>query len=260
MALGLLVLMSGSQERSWAADPMSVELTTYDDGWSCPADCDAHVVFSDLHNGTRNAFLPAAGADPFANRASAAQCAEGKECAICFEENAESCIVAIYRGNGPPKGRVDATPAFMKEWCDKASQPAAVAKECKRLKANAAKFSGRINCIAEPGRAECRSKMEAAAAAKAADLPEFRKCEQLGRKKYNQQQPELSLERSANAGCAYFENQKKTNSNGVSWQMLSPGACRGSFFVGPNGTDCCSKDPMQAAVDFIECKFFYPEP
>ena len=34
-----------------------MDITSYDDGRSCPADCDSHVVFRNVHNGTANAFL-----------------------------------------------------------------------------------------------------------------------------------------------------------------------------------------------------------
>jgi hypothetical protein len=245
-----------------AEDAATLTMTTYDDGFSCPGDCDAHVVFRKQHNGTRNAFLPAVGADPLANRANAAQfpCVKGKECVVCFAEAKESCIVTTYRGTGPPLGRVDATPAFMKEWCDKPALPEAIATECKRLKGNAASLAARINCIAEPSHEKCKAKMDAAAAAKTADAPEFQKCVAMGVAKYNAQQSDANLHRSLEADCPYYQNQRQTNSNGVSWQKLSPGACREGYFVGPNGTDCCSRDTMQAAVDFLECRWFYPTP
>ena len=66
------------------------------------------------------------------------------------------------------------------------------------------------------------------------------------------------LHRSLSVDCPY-ENQRQTNSHGDSWQKLSPGARREGFFVGPNGTDCCSGDPVQAAVDIVECRWFYPK-
>lgn len=257
--LALLMLLAAP---AYAEDAATLTVTTYDDGVSCPGDCDAHVVFHNQYNGTRNAFLPAAGADPLVNRANAAQfkCVRGEACVVCFAEAGESCIIAIYRGTGPPRGRVDVTPAFMKEWCDKPALPEAVTTECKRLKQNAASLAARVNCFAEPAHEKCKSKMESGAAAKAADAPEFQKCVAVGVTKYNAQQSDANLHRSLSAGCAYYENQRETNSAGVSWQKLSPGACREGFFVGPNGTDCCSGDTMQAAVDFLECRAFYPKP
>lgn len=257
--MAALILIAGA---AYADDAVTLSLTTYDDGFSCPGNCDAHVVFRKQYNGTRNAFLPADGADPLANRANAAQfpCVKGRECVVCFTEQSESCIVAMYRGTGPVVGRVDATPAFMKEWCEKAAVPEAIATECRRLKQDAATLAARINCIAEPTHAKCKSKMEAAVAARAADAPEFEKCLAMGVEKYNAQQSDANLHRSVNADCPYYENQRQTNSQGKSWQKLSPGACREGLFVGPNGTDCCSGDPMQAAVDFLECRSFYPKP
>jgi hypothetical protein len=246
-----------------ADEAATLTMTTYDDGVSCPGGCDAHVVFAKKYNGTRNAFLPAAGVDPLANRGEAARfpCVDGQACVVCFAEAGDSCIVTTYRGEGPPHGRVDATPAFMKEWCDKPALPVAVSTECARLKANAASLAARINCFAEPAHDKCKSKMETAAAAKSADAPEFQKCVAMGGpRNYNVQQPDASLHRSVRAGCPYYQNQRQTNSAGASWQKLSPGACREGFLVGPNGTDCCSADPMQAAVDFLECRWFYPRP
>lgn len=259
MILAFLILIANPAH---AEDAATLTVTTYDDGFSCPGNCDSHVVFRKDHNGTRNAFAPAVGANPLANRTNAAQfpCVKGKGCVVCFAEASESCIVTVYRGAGPPLGRVDATPAFMKEWCDKANLPGAIAAECKRLQSNAAALAARVNCIAEPSHDKCKVKMEAATAAKAADAPEFQKCLAMGVVKYNAQQSDANLDRSLEAGCPYYENQRQTNSNGVSWQKLSPGACREGYFVGPNGTDCCSGDPMQAAVDFRECRSFYPTP
>jgi len=255
----VFVLVAGPAQAEEAA---TLTMTTYDDGVSCPGGCDAHVVFNNRYNGSRNAFSPAEAGDPLANRASASQfrCVNGKECVVCFAEASDSCIVTTYRGTGPPLGRVDATPAFMKHWCNKPALPEAVSTECKRLKANAASLAARINCFAEPAHDKCRDKMASAAAAKAADAPEFQKCVAMGVRSYNAQQPDSNLDRSLSADCPYYENQRQTNSSGDSWQKLSPGACREGFFVGPNGTDCCSGDTMQSAVDFLECRWFYPKP
>src|SRR5690606_8029978 len=156
----------------------TLTLTTYDDGVSCPADCDSHVVFSPRHNGTRNALAPAAGSDPLANRADAVRfpCTRDAPCVVCFAEPSDSCITTVYRGSGPPLGRVDATPAFMKQWCDEPMLPAAVVTECARLRGNAARLEARVNCFAEPTHPLCAAKMEAAAAVKEADAPEFAKC------------------------------------------------------------------------------------
>lgn len=241
------------------ASPMS--LTTYDDGRSCPANCDAHVVFHRSHNGTANAFLPGDGRDPLGNRAHAGDhpCVAGKPCVVCFDDDVASCLVAVYRGNGPPPGRVDATPAFMRETCGKPSPPAAVATECTRLTRAAADLERRINCIANPAHPECHSRMAAAEAARAADEPELARCRRSGVEAYNAAQPDPTLHRSPHAGCEYYLNRRKTNSHGTTWMMLSPAACRSGTFVGPNGTDCCSGDVLQAAVDVAECRWFYPK-
>ena len=81
----------------------------------------------------------------------------------------------------------------------------------------------------------------------------------MGAAAYDRQQRDSTLHRSVEAGCPYLENQRKSNTKGMSWMMLSPAACRADHFVGPSGTDCCSADPMQAAIDLVECRWFYPK-
>lgn len=39
------------------ASAREMQLTIYDDGYSCPANCDAHVVFAPSDNGTRYPFI-----------------------------------------------------------------------------------------------------------------------------------------------------------------------------------------------------------
>src|SRR5678815_3529015 len=66
--------------------------TTYDDGKRQPGNCDAHVVFHPSVNGTRNAF------DPASTRESPRKCVKDQFCRICFSEQADSCMLARYRG------------------------------------------------------------------------------------------------------------------------------------------------------------------
>jgi hypothetical protein len=58
---------------------------------------------------------------------------------------------------------------------------------------------------------------------------------------------------------ATVHRYNRAESRRHSWQKLAPGACRTDHFVRPNGTDCCSGEPLQSAVDFVECRFFNPQ-
>lgn len=84
----------------------SLTPTAYDDGRSCPANCDAHVVVNPHHNGSVLLRLPSSPVDrPL-------PCAIGSRCLVCFSSDAKDCIETTYRGAGPPRGRADFTPAF----------------------------------------------------------------------------------------------------------------------------------------------------
>jgi hypothetical protein len=43
---------------AWPAHARDMKLTIYDDGLSCPGNCDSHVVMFRTDNGTRFAFRP----------------------------------------------------------------------------------------------------------------------------------------------------------------------------------------------------------
>lgn len=240
-----------------AQEARTVEATMYNDGHSCPGGCDAHVVFQKSMNGTPNAFLP-----PLANRDAARDhaCVSGQPCMICFDETDASCITVLYRGSGPPDGKFDFTPAFFDAWCPKSTKPAALESECGRIGDAERSYSSRINCFATPDADACAAVMTAAAAAQAADAPEYLLCEELGVTAYNQQQSDTSRHRSTRAGCGYSENTRKENSRGVKWQVLLPGACAAGSFVGRDGLDCCSSTLAVAAYLHPECTPYYPKP
>ena len=229
-------------------------LTTYDDGRSCPAGCDSHVVFRSVHNGTANAFRPGTGADPFAIRSAAHlhKCTRGDPCVICFAPETSSCLITTYRGSGPKEGRFDVTPAFMREWCARAGLPAELKEKCTSHMRAAERLAAKVNCIANPDHSLCRATMTAAVAAKAEDEPRFERCVQIGERAYNNSISDPSLKRTH--ACAYFLNRRHPTGN---WQLLAPGACQDGYFVGKNGLDCCSADPVQAAIDPTECGDFY---
>ena len=77
---------------TWVAIPLAVpalaremRLTIYDDGISCPANCDAHFVMNRADNGTSFAFRPDSG------RTAPQRCPVNEDCTICFDESDGSC-------------------------------------------------------------------------------------------------------------------------------------------------------------------------
>lgn len=237
-----------------ADDALSMTLTSYDDGRSCPGNCDAHVVFSAVHNGTANAFRPAKAEDPLAARRAnlRAPCRVGEDCAICFGKAASSCIVTTYRGSGPKRGRFDVTPAFLKARCGQPGLPEALDEKCRSHMAAARRLAQRVSCIERPSHPSCVEVMRAAVAAKETDTPRYERCKELGQRAYNTSVEDPSLEREHD--CAYFANRRHPTGG---WLLLTPGACRDGYFVGKSGLDCCSADPVQAAIDPVECGQFY---
>ncbi len=234
---------------------LTFDLTSYDDGRSCPGDCDAHVVFHSSHNGSANAFAPAAGDDPLADRADAdarKKCVRGEACAICFNTENASCLVTTYRGSGPPRKRFDVTPAFLKEWCGREPLPATLAAKCESHMAAAARLAAKTNCIATPEDPACVDAMSAAIAAKEEDTPRYNQCKAMGQSAYNAAQEDDALKREH--GCAYWANRRHPSDE---WILLTPGACKEGYYVGRDGLDCCSADPVQAAIDPLECSPYY---
>ena len=236
---------------SAVADEMKA--TMYDDGLACPANCDSHVVFAARHNGTNNAFAP-----PIGNRSHPAKCVVGQECVICFGEPDESCITAVYRGAGPPKGRFDFTPAFFSENCDRTDLPGPLAQECAALKPQVEIYRRRINCFEKADDEPCKSIIATAEQEKEADKSERDACLAEGEAHYNARQTDQSRQRSL--GCNYEKFGTGKNSNGDTWLKLLPGACRDGTYVGPFGTDCCSNNLFAAAKLGAECRKFFPKP
>ena len=250
--VGCVTMRGGDQARIMKA-------TTYDDGRSCPGNCEAHVVFkAKAHNGTLNAFRPSSKGGSFSNRHSGQlkTCDKGKRCAICFGQGDDTCMLAVYRGNGPAVGRFDFTPKFMLSRCREKGLPKTFATFCKSHFRTAAKLAKKINCIKNPTHAKCAATLTQARAAKAADLPKYRLCKKMGEKKYNKAQADR-LARRAN-DCTYFRNIPAcTRAKPCGRWRLAPASCRSGYFVGKNGLDCCSADPVQAAIDPVECGVFY---
>jgi hypothetical protein len=129
---------------SVAQTAVKMKLTMYDDGRSCPAGCDAHVVLHPTNNGTPNAYLPTSEAGTHK------KCISNQTCKICFDADPQSCMIVRYRGNGPHQNTFDFTPAFYEQNCSQSDIPSALAAHCASLRTQARRLEGRINCFQEP--------------------------------------------------------------------------------------------------------------
>jgi hypothetical protein len=227
----------------------TVKLTIYDDGLSCPHECDAHVVFHKSMNGTQFAHAPKAPAKPYG------RCLVGSTCRLCLESGEKQCLEAIYRGGGPPPDTFDFTPRFYLSACATSPAQPALAAQCTALKHAAASLDGLRNCIAEPGHVARREMMERATTAREQDRAEYERCRLVGEARYNPTKP-VAQQRSLS--CAYERvGTGGPNSKGVTWRKLLPGACRDGTFVGRDGLDCCSGIPLSDGPLRRECRHFY---
>jgi len=227
----------------------SIKLTIYDDGRSCPANCDAHVVFHRSLNGTTFAHDPSRSSAPFK------KCAVDTPCQICFDNYSTSCMTVMYRGNGPHANTFDFTPKFYEDNCPNLAIPDQLKQQCKSLKAAANALEGRTNCITDPSNPKCVALMKTANSLQAADQPLYDLCIRDGETAFNRGRP-IAQQRSND--CAY--EKKGTggpNRRGATWKRLLPGACRTGTFVGRDGLDCCNGHPFTDGPLGIECKGFY---
>ena len=228
----------------------SIRMTIYDDGKSCPASCNAHVVFQSSLNGTIFAHDPSTPAAPFK------KCSLGSPCNICFDDSSPaSCMTAEYQGGGPSPDTFDFTPKFYQQNCSKPSIPRQLKEQCDDLEKAAKPLASKVNCIANPTRTECVSLISTANALQVADLPLYNQCKKEGEARFNKGRP-LSQQRSND--CAY--EQKGTggpNSKGHTWKRLLPGACRTGAYVGRDGLDCCTGITFADGPLGRECLNFY---
>jgi len=226
----------------------ATQLTIYDDGLSCPGGCDAHVVFHPAMNGTDEAH--AVPPNP-----KSAKCALGEPCELCFDGDPTQCIVVTYRGSGPPTGRFDFTPAFYKQKCAEADLPKALSSACKDLRSSARKWVRRTSCIANSNDPACKSRMKIARDLSEQDQPRFAHCKESGESVFNSPVPEFA-QRAEN--CAYEKFGTGRNSRGETWRRLLPAVCRPGTFVGRDGLDCCSGDPLtDSGFGPRECAGYY---
>lgn len=243
----LLLFLAGQ------SSPQRMRLTIYDDGLSCPSGCDAHVVVNPADNGTR--FV----SDLASSRSSPRKCVTGSDCRICFGDADATCMPAMYRGGGPPRGKIDATPAFYAANCGRTGIPAALAAQCAALDQAIRRngYDRRANCLAGASDPRCSAIIARAAAAAATDVPLFAACRRMGEDRYNAQQSDPRLRRSNR--CLYSKmSLGGPNSRGVRWKILLPAACRPGTYTGRDGLDCCSSDTRFAASIHPECSGFFP--
>lgn len=236
---------------SAVANADEVRLTMYDDGLSCPNNCDAHVVFHSSMNGTEYAHDPSSSDSVFK------PCTKDAECNICFENNLKQCMHVIYRGGGPSINTFDLTPEFYTANCPSTASYPTLQRKCSELKVAADRLTGRVNCISNERDAKCKARMEAAKAAKAADDMLYQSCLAEDEKKFNLTQPK---EKQRSLRCAYEKyGTGGPNSHGTTWRKLLPAACRGGTFVGKDGLDCCSGNVLADGPLGSECRGFYPK-
>ena len=229
-----------------------VRLTVYDDGISCPGDCDAHVVFHSTLNGTEFAHSPKSAAAPYA------KCTTGSECTICFASGNGQCMKVMYRGSGPTPSTFDLTPKFYEENCPSSSKYAFLRDKCSELRKAAANLIGWTNCIRNPDDENCKIMIIEAQERQSTDRKLYEQCRAEGESKYNAGRPNADRR---SEGCAYeFKGTGGPNSKGNTWRKLLPGVCRAGTFVGRDGLDCCNGNPSSDGPLGIECKIFYLKP
>lgn len=247
--LSMLLLVASN---CYAADAKKIKLTIYDDGVSCPANCDAHVVINPADNGTKNAYLPSS------KRTSPKKCISGESCTICFDKADDSCMNVIYRGGGPPAGTFDFTPRFYDEKCSSDKIPAALTSQCNSLDSAAKKagYNDRVNCFEKPDDPKCTDVLKTAEELQKADVPKRDQCLKVGEKSYNKAQTDKSERRSNN--CNYTEDAVGGTPE-KRWRKLLPAACRPGTYVDQFGLDCCSGSVRFAAANHPECVAFFPK-
>ncbi|MBV8686170.1 MAG: hypothetical protein JOZ90_16425 [Alphaproteobacteria bacterium] len=232
-----------------------MRLTIYDDGLSCPAGCDAHVVANPADNGGK--FV----SDPASPRTAPRPCVVGRACRICFGDGDETCMSAVYRGGGPSPRTIDATPAFYAANCGRSDVPAALAAQCAALDrtVSASGYDRRVDCLGGAADPRCAPVLASARALRARDVSRLALCRRLGEARYNAGQADPRRRRALD--CLYSKaSLGGPNSRGTRWRILLPAACRPGTFVGRDGLDCCPDDRRFAAGIHPECSGFFLKP
>ncbi|EPY6702279.1 hypothetical protein AAHU49_06900 [Klebsiella quasipneumoniae subsp. quasipneumoniae] len=225
-------------------------ITIYNDGNACPGNCDAHVVFPDVMNGTEYAHDPLR-----SSNGKYEKCINGHECTICLESGEKQCLGTIYRGTGPHANTFDFTPAFYQMACNTVPKQSILAKQCNVINKNQNYLKRKTNCITNPKDQKCILIMKEANAAKELDNIKYQKCLSEGEKKYN---PTVSKDQRRDDNCNYELMSTGRNSRGKTWQKLLPAACGNMAFMGKGATDCCTGNTFTDGGLFTECSPFYP--
>lgn len=245
-----IILMLGVFIWSFGVHASEIRLTMYADGKSCPANCDAHVVFDAKLNGTEFAHTPTS------TTASYSKCIKGTECEICIASGRTQCLIVMYRGAGPSKNTFDFTPAFFEARCLNTDGYPSLKMKCDELIQDAAALKNRINCIRTPEHVTCKDLIAQVKAQHETDLVSYEQCRSLGAAQFNKTKP-AAQQRSGD--CAYeARGTGGPNSKGVTWKKLLPGACYPGSYVGRDGLDCCSGNLMADGHLGYECRKFYP--
>ncbi|MCB1486992.1 MAG: hypothetical protein KDJ88_05980 [Bauldia sp.] len=223
--------------------------TIYSDGYSCPNNCDSHVVFHPSHNGTKYASLPSS------TRLNPAKCKSGEPCRICFGDEDSSCLNVVYRGNGPDVFRFDFTPAFYEEYCSKPDLPKPLVDECKSFSRQYARLiENKIYCLNEPENQKCLAVIAAAEKRKNDDAILWKECLALGEKDFNKKYSS-DITKQRKYDCAY-EKKATGGPHGNDWSRLLPAACQSKAYVGKDGLDCCDANKMSLGGLGKECSPF----
>ena len=248
-ALSLILFTLGSP---LAHSTEGIRLTIYDDGLSCPGNCDAHVVFQSSLNGTEFAHAIATPKPPYS------ACKVDADCQICFSAGGQQCINVMYRSAGPTAMTFDLTPAFYEEACPKAKPFPALQSKCDEIAKGAAGLADRTNCIQDAAKPGCKSVVDAARLHQDEDRLLYDECKAKGEAKFNATR---TKDKRRSNNCAYeFAGTGGPNSKGTTWRRLMPGACRPGTFVGRDGLDCCNGRPISDGPLGIECRGFYLKP
>lgn len=234
---------------SFSIHAEEIRLTLYDDGRSCPGNCDSHVVFHASLNGTEFAHSPTTKIAPFRH------CTSGTQCRVCLASGLKQCIEVMYRGGGPSPKTLDLTPAFFLERCPQSTTLPVLQKKCEELRLAAKLLDGRVNCFKETENTTCKSIMARAQKAKEDDQTLYDECQNVGEARFNASQPK---KKQRSLSCAYEKyGTGGPNSKGNTWRRLLPAACRPGTYVGRDGLDCCNGTPSSDGPLLRECRSFY---
>ncbi|WP_152521864.1 hypothetical protein [Pantoea sp. AS-PWVM4] len=223
------------------------KITIYSDGVSCPANCDAHVVFDKRMNGTEFAYKPNTQYEP---------CKPNSECRICLESGGKQCLNVMYRGPGPHKNTFDFTPAFYIQACGKNPMQRVLLEMCSSMQKSASRLNTRINCIQNPSKDVCVNIMMSANKEKTKDTEKYKQCLTQGETSYNRGVTKVDMRSEK---CAYERYGTGKNSDGKTWRKLLPAACRNNTYVGRDGLDCCSGNTLTDGPLAHECAIYYPK-